>query len=64
MPIGRGDHPKVCDVIHSQHGTNGAPHRKGLVGDLHYRGEALSRKIDQAGEQTSLSRVEVNPDRE
>ena len=38
LTIGRGDPPKVSDVVHLQHGANGAPCHESLVGDLHHRG--------------------------
>ena len=45
LSINQGDPPKVIYVVDSRHSANGASFRKGLVGDIHYRGEALGGKL-------------------
>ena len=54
----------MSDVVDLRHSANHSACHKGLVGDLHHWGEALGGQLNQAGKETSLGRVEVDPDRE
>ena len=54
----------MCDVIDLQHSANGALCRTEIVIDLHHRREALGRQLTQAGEETTMVRVDVDPDGE
>ena len=49
-------------MVDLHHSANGAPFREGLDGDLHHRGEALGGQLAQAGKDTSLGRVDLDPD--
>ena len=54
----------MSDVIDSRNSANGSPCRKEIVRDLHHGGEALGGQLTQAGEETTLGRVDVDPDGE